>query len=84
MASNVDEMIKNHAEMVEEADRLQDKAIDLGKQILEETKDWSIDELLKIYPRIKDSSMKYRLFVKIKELQERRKRETNTKPSIRI
>lgn len=76
---NVYEMIESHTKMVEEADRLQDNAITLGNQILEETKNWSIDELLKIYPKIEDSSMKYRLFLKIKGMQEDEKRELNTK-----
>ncbi|PLS19429.1 hypothetical protein CVD28_03160 [Bacillus sp. M6-12] len=62
----LEEMINRHGAIIDKIEKLEDEKHELDKKILEETKNLNKEELLKIYPQIKSSEVKYQLFLRIK------------------
>lgn len=64
---DINQLIDSHTSVYNEIEELEIKAYELSERIREATKDMTKDELFEIYPKIKDSALKFDLFVRIKE-----------------
>lgn len=65
----INSLIQDHIKLKVEMDKLEDETFELSRKILKEAETLSKEELIEIYPKIKDNELKYRLYLKIKKMK---------------
>lgn len=65
--SSVKSLIEKHTGIANEIEKLEEEKYSLQDEILKEIDGFSKDELYEIYPKLVDSSLKFKVFKMIKE-----------------
>ncbi|MFF2532221.1 hypothetical protein ACFVS2_25260 [Brevibacillus sp. NPDC058079] len=64
---NINELINEQISIIDKIEKLEEEKFSIEAKIMIEAKKLDREQLLEIYPKIKDSEVKYQLFLMLKK-----------------